>query len=337
VKLGSLAAALNLPFQGDPDHELHKLASIASATESDLSFVVGQRYKQQLINSNAGAVIVPESMSALAPGNVLVSKNPYSSYARASWLLTPERRPAAGISASAEVHESAKISPGAFVGAFSVVGANTVVGDDAVIGEHCVLGSGVNIGRGSRLFARVTVHDECVIGDDCRLQTGVVIGGEGFGYAPDNGWQAIHQTGRVVLGNKVHIGVNSAIDRGAIDDTVVADGVIMDNHVQIAHNVHIGQNTAIAGCVGVAGSTVIGANCQIGGASNIVGHLKICDGVILNATSFVSQSIDEPGRYSSGAPLQPDSEWKRTFVVMSKLNDLYKRVRRLERNPQSSD
>lgn len=331
MKLGELAQELELELHGDASHQVNKLSPVASAGESDLTFVVSTRFSEELKLSAAGAVIVPASMAEHAPGNYLVSSNPYASYAKASWLLTPDSTPATGISESAQIDPSANISPSATVGAFSVVGANAVVAAGAIIAEHCVLGSGVRIGARTRLFARVCVYHDCEIGEDCRVQSGAVVGAEGFGFAFAGGWQAIHQTGRVVIGNRVHIGANTTIDRGAIDDTIISDGVILDNQIQIAHNVRIGENTAIAGCVGIAGSTQIGANCQIGGASNIVGHLRIADGVVLNATSYVSQSIDKPGRYSSGMPLQTSSDWKRTFVTLSKLNELLKRVRRLER------
>lgn len=331
MNLGELAQALELDLHGDASHQIYKLAPIASAGEDDLSFVVGNRYSDDLKACRAGAVIVPETMAAITSGNYLVSSNPYASYAKASWLLTPEFKPEAGVSKLADISVSAVIDPSASVGAYCVVGADARIEANAIIGEHCVIGAGVRIGAGSRLFPRVSVYHGCEFGEACRVQSGAVIGAEGFGYAFAEGWQAIHQTGRVMVGNKVHIGANTTIDRGAIDDTIVGDGVILDNQIQIAHNVRIGQNTAIAGCVGIAGSTHIGANCQIGGASNIVGHLRIADGVVLNATSFVTQSIDTPGRYSSGMPLQSSAQWKRTFVTLSKLNELLNRVRRLER------
>ena len=331
MKLGELAQALDLELHGDASHQIDRLSSVANAGASELTFVVSARYSHELKSSRAGAVIVPASMAALATGNYLISANPYASYAQASWLLSPESKPTAGISQLADLDPSASISSSASIGAYTVIGPNVVVEQDACIGEHCVLGSGVRIGARSRLFARVSVYHDCEFGEDCRVQSGAVVGAEGFGYAFADGWQAIHQTGRVMIGNKVHVGANTTIDRGAIDDTVIGDGVILDNQIQIAHNVRIGENTAIAGCTGIAGSTHIGANCQIGGASNIVGHIKIADGVVLNATSYVAQSIDKPGRYSSGMPLQASSEWKRTFVIVSKLNELLKRVRRLER------
>jgi len=331
LKLADLAETLKLELHGDPEHTVTRLAPIATASQHDLSFVVSPRYRDQLIASKAGAIIIPGSMAELAHGNYLVSANPYASYAKASWLLQPDTVPAAGIAESASIDASANVSASASVGAHSVIGANVTVGDDAIVGEQCVLSDNVKIGARTRLFSRVSIYPDCQLGEDCRVQSGAVIGSEGFGYAFDKGWQAIHQTGRVLIGNKVHIGANTTIDRGAIDDTVIADGVILDNQIQIAHNVRIGENTAIAGCVGIAGSTIIGANCQIGGACNIVGHLSITDGVVLNATSYVSQSITEPGRYSSGMPLQRSSDWKRSFVILSKLNELLGRIRKLER------
>ena len=331
MKLGELARALELDLHGDASHQVYKLAPVASAVSNDLAFVVNAIYSEDLQACLAGAVIVPEAMAQIAPGNYLISPNPYASYAQASWLLTPESAPAAGVNDLVEISASATIDPTASIGAYSVIGANARIEAGTIIGEHCVIGSGVRIGARSRLFPRVVVYQDCEFGEECRIQSGAVVGSEGFGYAYADGWQAIHQTGRVRVGNRVHIGANTTIDRGAINDTVIGDGVILDNQIQIAHNVHIGENTAIAGCVGIAGSTHIGANCQIGGASNIIGHLRIADGVVLNATSFVAQSIDKPGRYSSGMPLQASAQWKRTFVTLSKLNELLKRVRRLER------
>ncbi len=331
MKLADLASALGLELHGDAQYEVQRLAPIATASSSELTFVVNARYKDQLKSSRAGAIIVPASLAEHAPGNYLVSTNPYASYAKASWLLNPEEKPTMGVHGSAAVAPSAQISPSAAIGPYCVIGERVQIGDGAILGAHCVLGADVRIGARTQLFARVSIYHDCVIGDEGRVQSGAVIGAEGFGFAFDQTWQPIHQTGRVVIGNKVHVGANTTIDRGAIDDTVIADGVILDNQIQIAHNVRIGENTAIAGCVGIAGSTSIGANCQIGGACNIVGHLTIVDGVVLNATSYVSQSIDRPGRYSSGMPLQTSGDWKRSFVILSKLNDLLKRVRQLER------
>lgn len=331
MKLAELANALDLELHGDPMHTVTQLAPISTASQSDLSFVVSARYLKELKQSKAGALIVPAALADQVSGNFFVSSNPYASYAKASWVLQPETPSAAGIAESAEIDPSAVVSPTASIGAYCVVGENVQIGDGVVLGEHCVIGADVSIGAHTRFFPGVRVYNGCQLGESCRVQSGAIIGAEGFGFAFDEGWQPIHQTGSVRIGRKVHIGANTTIDRGAIDDTVIADGVILDNQIQIAHNVQIGENTAIAGCVGIAGSSVIGANCQIGGACNIVGHLHITDGVILNATSYVSQSIAEPGRYGSGMPLQRSGEWKRSFVILAKLNELLDRIRKLER------
>jgi len=321
-------------MHGDPEHQVTRFAPIERAQSNELAFVVGKKFVAQLQASQAGAVIVPKALLEDAPGNCLVSDNPYDSYASASWLLTPEHKLVVGVHASATIASSASLGLDVSVGPNAVIGEGANIGDGVSIGANCVVGDHVSIGSGSRLFANVTVYHGCVLGQECRVQSGAVIGAEGFGFSHNaQGWQPIHQTGTVLIGERVHIGANTTIDRGAIDNTVIADGVILDNQIQIAHNVQIGQNTAIAGCVGIAGSTTIGKNCQIGGACNIVGHLSITDNVVLNAASLVTRSIDEPGRYSSGMPLQSSSSWRRTFVSLGKLDDLVKRVRRLERQP----
>jgi UDP-3-O-[3-hydroxymyristoyl] glucosamine N-acyltransferase len=330
--LQELANALGLEATGNLNHEVSAIASIESAQAADLSFVVSARFADELKISQAGAVIIPEALRGIAPGNYLVSDNPYAAYAQASWILKPASIQTLGMHASAVVDPSSRIAATASIGPGAVIGAHTVISDDVVVGAHCVVGNGVSVGARTNLFPRVTLYDNTSIGDDCRFQSGAVIGSEGFGYAwTASGWSQIQQTGGVRIGNRVHVGANTTIDCGAIDPTVIADGVIMDNQIQIAHNVQIGENTAIAGCVGVAGSTKIGANCQIGGACNIVGHLSIADGVIINAASLVARSIVEAGRYGSGTPLQPDRIWRRSFVNLSKLDDLFRRLRRLER------
>lgn len=332
MKLQELATALEVELQGDPQVELKALAAIDRATAADLSFVVSGRYAAALRQSKAGAVIVPRSLKALAPGNALISDNPYASYARASWLLTPESEPAPGVHASAIVDPSARIATSASIGPNVVIGADTLIGDSVRIEANCHVGDACIIEAGCRLFPGVVLYQRVHLGSDCRLQSGAVIGSEGFGYARTaEGWQAIQQTGGVQIGERVHVGANTTIDCGAIDPTVIADGVILDNQIQIAHNVHIGQNTAIAGCTGIAGSTQIGRDCQIGGACNIVGHIRIADEVIINAASLVSRSIDSPGRYGSGMPLQPEQAWRRSFVTLGKIDQLMRRVRRLER------
>ena len=344
MKLEQLANSLELQWSGEADAEVTHLADInttAANKENEnaervqlagsLSFVTGKRYAEALKASKATAVIVPEAMSDLAPGNYLVSNNPYLSYAQASQLLYPSTI-TTGVHSSAVIDETAEVDATASVGPNAVVAAMAKIGADCVIGAGCVIGEGSSVGRGSHLFSNVTVTSDCVIGRDCRIQPGAVIGAEGFGYAPSaTGWVRINQVGRVVIGDGVEIGANTTIDRGAIDDTIIEDGVILDNQIQVAHNVRIGKQTAIAGCVGIAGSTRIGERCRIGGKSAIVGHLNIADNVTITAASFVTRSIDEPGVFSSGMPQQESAVWRRNVARLSRLDELFKRVIRIER------
>lgn len=332
LTLGSLAERLGLELRGDAERAVRALASVESAGPDELAFVVDVRWRDRLAACRAGAVIVPPALAADAPGDHLVSADPYASYARASWLLAPESRPAAGVHPSAVLGPGAVVAPSAAIGPWSVVGEGSEIGEDVVVGAHAVIGAGCRIGRGTRLFPRVTLGDDVTLGPDCRVQSGAVIGGDGFGYAPTaDGWCAIRQAGGVRIGARVHVGANTTIDRGALDPTRIADGVILDNQIQIAHNVRIGENTAIAGCTGIAGSTVIGRNCLIGGACDIVGHVEIADGVVLNAASFVSRSVLEPGRYGSAPPLLPERRWRRAFAALGRLDELARRLARLER------
>ncbi len=335
MKLHDLAQRLALNVEGEHDGnmDIEKLASVQSAGPGDLTFVVSAKYQSALSATNASAVLIPASLAEHAPCAYLVCDSPYAAYAKASWLLHPDHAIAPGVANSATVHPSASVPNTCSIGEFAVIGPNVTLAENVSIGAHCTLGSNVSIGADTRLMPNVSVAHHCQIGSACRVQSGAVIGSEGFGFAPTkNGWQAIHQVGRVVVGNRVHIGANTTIDRGALDDTEIADGVILDNQIQIAHNVKIGENTAIAGCVGIAGSTTIGAHCQIGGACNIVGHISIADGVVLNAASTITQSIEQAGRYGSAMPLMPVSRWRRVYVAISQLDQLAKRVRKLERS-----
>jgi len=331
--LEQLGKELGIAVHGDRYHDVLRLAPIESAGPEDLAFVVGQRYSAALKESRAGAVILPESMLADAPGNALISHNPYASYAAATWILYPQAAVECGIHETAIVHGDAEVSPDACIGPHVVIGPDSSIADGVVVGAHSFIGSGVCIGNRTRLFPRVTIYNDVHLGQRCNVQSGAVLGSEGFGYAwAGDGWAQIRQIGGVRIGDNVHIGANTTIDCGAIEPTLIEDGVILDNQIQIAHNVRIGRNTAIAGCVGIAGSTRIGSHCQIGGACNIVGHLHITDQVTINAASLVTRSIKRKGRYGSGMPLQEESNWRRSFVNLSRLDDIFKRIRRLERH-----
>jgi len=337
MRAGALASALDLPLHGDADRELSRLASLESAGPGDLAFVTGRRYLNALQASTAGLVIVPPGLLEACPVDALVAEDPYVAYAAASWLLVPERQAPAGVHPSAVVDESAEVAPDASVGPRAVIGAGSRIGAGARIGAGCLLGERVRIGAGTRLFDGVTVNDDVHLGGDCRVQSGAVIGAEGFGFAPGrDGWRAIHQIGGVRIGDRVQVGANTTIDCGAIEPTVIGDGVILDNQIQIAHNVRIGNDTAIAACTGIAGSTTIGARCLIGGSCNINGHIELADGVTITATAFVPHSIREAGSYGSAMPLQPNRAWRRTFAALGRLDELLRRVRALERRDSST-
>ncbi len=323
LSVQELADILQLPFKGDADHRVSAIAPIHSASHDELSFVVGKQYAEALRRSKAGVVIVPEEMASLAFGNIIISPDPYLSYAELSHVFYPSRNAEAGIHASAWIHPDANIHSSVYIAANAVVEQGAIIGKDCHIGAGCFLGENVKIGDRTHLFANVSIYHGCKLGDDCRVQSGTVIGSEGFGYARGRDrWQRINQIGIVEIGNRVEIGSNTSVDRGAIGNTVIEDGVILDNLIQIAHNVRIGRNTAIAGCTGIAGSTVIGRNCTIAGAVNIIGHLNIVDDVHITATSFVMRSIEEAGRYSSGLPLQTNRKWRRTVARLLQLDSL---------------
>jgi UDP-3-O-[3-hydroxymyristoyl] glucosamine N-acyltransferase len=325
-----IAKALGLSFVGDPNIVLKSIAPIDSATANQLSFVTGKQFAEALQRSQAGVVILPESLVNLAPSAYMVSSSPYLSYAKASHLFYPPAAVEAGVHSSAIIHSDAIIAKSASIGPKVVVESGAQIGKNCVIGAGCFIGEGAIIGDATHLFANVTIYHRCVLGQRCRVQSGAVIGGEGFGYVPSaQGWHRINQVGAVSIADDVEIGANTTIDRGALGDTIIEEGVILDNQIQIAHNVRIGKRTAIAGCTGIAGSTIIGKNCTIAGSVNIVGHLNITDNVHLTATSFVMRSISEPGRYSSGMPLETNRKWLRTLSRLTQLDLFAAKLRRL--------
>ncbi len=307
------------------------LATLQNASETQLSFFDNKKYRSQLRATRAAAVILRQSDAADCPVPCLVSDKPYLAYASISALFARHNTAASGVHPTALVHPEASVAPTASIGAYAVVESGAIVSADAIIGAGCVIGQNAFIGCRSRLYPRVVLYHDVRLGDDVTVHSGVVIGADGFGYAPDAGeWRKIHQLGSVVIGDRVEIGANTCIDRGALDDTVIGDGVIIDNHVQIAHNVKIGDHTAIAACTGIAGSTVIGAHCTIAGAVGIVGHLTIADGVHITAKSLVTGSINQSGSYSSGTAMQATPHWRKNAVRFLQLDTLFDRVRKME-------
>lgn len=236
------------------------------------------------------------------------------------------------------IDATAKLGNNVSIGANAVIESGVELGDNVVIGAGCFVGKNSKIGAGSRLWANVTIYHEIQIGQNCLIQSGTVVGADGFGYANDRGnWVKIPQIGRVIIGDRVEIGACTTIDRGALDDTVIGNGVIIDNQCQIAHNVVIGDNTAVAGGVIMAGSLKIGRYCMIGGASVINGHMEICDKVTVTGMGMVMRPITEPGVYSSGIPLQPNKVWRKTAALVMNIDDMSKRLKSLERKVNQQD
>ncbi|MCL6408234.1 UDP-3-O-(3-hydroxymyristoyl)glucosamine N-acyltransferase, partial [Dickeya dadantii] len=262
----------------------------------------------------------------------LVVKNPYLTYAHMAQLLDTTPQPATDIAPSAVIASDATLGQQVSIGANAVIESGAQLGDGVVIGPGCFVGKNARIGAGTRLWANVTIYHRVELGEHCLIQSGTVIGSDGFGYANDRGnWVKIPQLGTVRIGDQVEIGASTTIDRGALDDTVIGNGVIIDNQCQIAHNVVIGDNTAVAGGVIMAGSLKIGRYCMIGGASVINGHMEICDKVTVTGMGMVMRPITEPGVYSSGIPLQPNKVWRKTAALVMNIDEISKRLKAVER------
>ncbi|WP_417597189.1 UDP-3-O-(3-hydroxymyristoyl)glucosamine N-acyltransferase [Oceanospirillum sp.] len=331
--LGYLAEILKGELRGDASTVVRGLATLQRANATQASFLANPAYQKHLANCQAGVVLLREELSDQCPVNCILLHNPYAGYARLTQLFNSVSPCTPGIHSQAVVHQDAKVSPNAQIDAFAVIEAGAEVGDGAVIGTHCHVGRNTIIGNGCRLFPNVTLYHDVVLGCEVTLHSSCVIGGDGFGFAPENGrWVKIAQLGGVIIGDRTEVGANTNIDRGALDDTVIGSDVIIDSQVQIAHNVRIGDGTAIAGCVGIAGSSSIGRHCLIGGSSNIAGHLSICDGVTLNMTTSVTGDIREPGHYSSGTGMSDMRTWRKNAVRFNQLDRLAKRVVKIEKS-----
>ncbi|MCC6303131.1 MAG: UDP-3-O-(3-hydroxymyristoyl)glucosamine N-acyltransferase [Gammaproteobacteria bacterium] len=332
LSLGELAERFGGEIHGDDGCMVHAVATLEQAGPGEISFLANPHYRGQLAGTQASAVILAPRYVGDCPTHALVTENPYAVYARVAQLLYPPRRPAPGVHLSACVEASSVLKEGVSVGAQAVIGAQVRLGRDVRIGPGCVVEDGVEIGAGSVLAANVTVCQGSRIGERALIHPGVVIGADGFGFARDReGWIKIPQLGCVIIGDDVEIGANTTVDRGALGDTVIEDGVKLDNQIQVAHNVHIGAHTAIAGCTGIAGSARIGRRCAIGGGVGILGHLEIADDVQITARTLVTQSITASGSYSSGTPLETTAAWRKNHARMKQLDEMAKRLGELER------
>ncbi|MCY4149175.1 MAG: UDP-3-O-(3-hydroxymyristoyl)glucosamine N-acyltransferase [Gammaproteobacteria bacterium] len=330
ITLSTIAQEVGGKLAGDPDFAVDSLNGMHAATSRSLTFYTGGS-RQENPTTEAGAIILKSEHVELFPTNRIIVEDPYLAYAWASRLFVKDEDRNQGISPQAVVSRTATIADDASIGPFSVIG------DQAVIQYGVKIGSGVCVGDAVLIRPRTVIEDRVVItgsatiGRDCVISSGAVIGSSGFGYARNGRhWQRIEQLGGVEIGDHVDVGANTTIDRGSLENTVIEDGVKLDNQIQIAHNVRIGKNTAIAGCVGIAGSARIGANCRIGGRAAILGHLEIADNVDILANTLVSKNIADPGEYASMIPAQPAQIWRKNLAALRRLG-------RLKRNPSTSD
>ena len=332
IRLADLAQQLDADLHGDGELVISGIASMQSAQSGHITFLSNSRYREQLVTCKASAVVLTEADLDCVQGAALVVKDPYLTYARMAQILDSTPQPAKDIAPSAVIDASAKLGQHVSIGANAVIESGVELGDNVVIGAGCFVGKNTRIGAGTRLWANVSIYHEIQIGERCLIQSGTVIGADGFGYANDRGnWVKIPQLGTVIIGDRVEIGACTTIDRGALDNTQIGNGVIIDNQCQIAHNVVIGDNTAVAGGVIMAGSLKIGRYCMIGGASVINGHMEICDKVTVTGMGMVMRPITEPGVYSSGIPLQPNKTWRKTAALVMNIDEISKRLKAIER------
>jgi UDP-3-O-[3-hydroxymyristoyl] glucosamine N-acyltransferase len=331
ILLEELAGRLGEPYRGDPRSRVSRVADLVSAGSDCLSFLGDRKYRHHLAETRAGVVILTEADADAAVVPVVISRNPYLSFARAAQLLFPEQPVIGGVHASAVVDATARIDCSAWIGPTSVIEAGARIGPRVFIGPGCIIGEGVEIDADSRLVARVTLCHGTRVGKRALLYPGAVIGRAGFGFAKDGErWVRIPQVGRAVLGDDVEIGANTTVDRGAIGDTRIGDGVKLDNHIQIGHNVQVGEHTAMAAMTGISGSTLIGRNCTIAGAVGMAGHLVIGDQVHFTGQAMVTRSFPDAGSYSSGIPAMPSAEWRRNVARFRHLDELSRRLKQLE-------
>ena len=338
VSLGELAVRFGCELRGDPDTLVDHVATLAGAGAGSVSFLANPRYKSQLAQTRATVVVLDKASAEACPTAALICANPHATYARIATVLYPRSHGPAGVHASAIVAESAQIDPTAHVGPLCVIGERVIIGPRTFVGAHSIIEDDVSVAEDVYLAGRVTLCHKVEIGARTIVQPGAVIGGDGFGFASEQRrWIKVPQVGTVRVGPDVEIGSNTTIDRGAVDDTVIEEGVKLDNLIMIAHNVQVGAHTAIAALTGISGSTTIGKRCQIAGEVAIGGHLTICDDVVFLGTTMVSHSVTEPGVYSSGIPLEKATLWRRMVARFKRLDRLEARIKTLEHKSGEGD
>jgi UDP-3-O-[3-hydroxymyristoyl] glucosamine N-acyltransferase len=329
--LAELANLTNCQLDGEYDCAVHSVASLPSAQTGQLAFLNTKDFRQYLPDTKASAVILKPGDAKNCPCNALITSNPSLAYAKAAEALHPLPKKSPGIHPSAVIGSDTSIDPSVAIGPHCTIGDKVVIEAGVNIGPNCIIEDHCHIQQDSRLLANVTLLNQTRLGQRCLIHSGAVIGSDGFGLADDDGkWVKIPQLGRVVLGNDVEVGTGAAIDRGALDDTILADGVKLDNQVHIAHNVRIGEHTAIAAGVGIAGSSIIGAHCMVAGMCGINGHIELADHVHISGMTAVTRSIQQAGRYTGTIPIMSHRTWRKNFIRLKQLDDITRRLEKLE-------
>jgi UDP-3-O-[3-hydroxymyristoyl] glucosamine N-acyltransferase len=338
LSLQQLADSTGAAVYGDNTCLIHRAADIASAGEGDIAFVYTAKYAQYLQTTQASALVVNPALAEQCSVPALVSDDPRLTFAKIVALLYPVTRPSAGIAVTAVIHSSARVDDSAYIDSGAVIKAGARISAGAYIGANCVIAENVSIGVNTSISANTTVGHGCSVGDDCLLHSGVVIGADGFGFVKDGDHHfKVPQIGNVRIGNRVEIGASTTVDRGALGDTVIEDGVKIDNQIQIGHNVHVGHDTVISACTCVAGSTKIGAHCLIGGSVGIRDNIEIVDNTVITGRTFVSNAITEPGVYSSSTLMDTNENWRRNVARFKQLDAMARRLKILEKNANDNN
>ncbi|MGI1678526.1 MAG: UDP-3-O-(3-hydroxymyristoyl)glucosamine N-acyltransferase [Cellvibrionaceae bacterium] len=338
--LSEIAQHLNAELVGDGSLVISSIATLSKAKKNQISFLASPSYRNFLPETKASAVILKSEFSTEFSGNKLIVEDPYLSYAKLTQLFAPNYFESPSIHQRAAIADDVAIGSNVSIGANAVVESGVVLADNVVINSGAVVGKNSAIGQGSIIHSNAVIYHNVIIGKHVVIHGGAILGADGFGFAPCQSnniegpslqWEKIHQLAGVVIGDNVEIGANSCVDRGALEDTVIESGVKLDNMVQIAHGVRIGKNTVIAGCTAVAGSTTIGENCMIAGGVGIVNHIAITDNVTVTPMTLVTKSITKPGSYSSGTPMSPTSQWRKSAVRFGQLDELNQRLKEIEK------
>ncbi|NOX67722.1 MAG: UDP-3-O-(3-hydroxymyristoyl)glucosamine N-acyltransferase [Gammaproteobacteria bacterium] len=338
AKLGELAARFGCELIGDPQVEVCRVSTLSDAGPGSVSFLANAAYTSQLRTTTASVVIVTASDVDACPTAVLITDDPYLTFARIASVLYPPTPVDPGVHASAVISTSAQVAASAQISASVVVGEDAVIGEDVFVGPGCVIGDCCSLDTASRLVANVTLVQNVTVGKRTIVHPGAVLGADGFGNAKTaTGWLKVPQVGGVNIGDDVEIGANTTIDRGAIGDTVIENGVRLDNLIQIAHNVRIGEHTAIAATAGISGSAIIGKRCMLAGRVGVFGHVTICDDVILGAAAVATKDITEPGFYSAHFPAEKSKNWRQKVARFRRFDKLADRLRKLEEVNKKND